>query len=78
MSGFIEHQRFPTEIEFLNAETMAQTLDGCTAFWRAPYAVYAHGAEAWVCPYCLSVTDMTSRMPIGPASCTECGMVLQR
>lgn len=68
----------PTLAQLAAAERVASEVRGVTSTKRTQYAVYAFGVEAWVCPWCLEVTRLLgNRLPMAPASCINCGQVLQ-
>lgn len=72
-----EPKRRPTRDELTQAASVAWALSGATNVTVTEFAAYAHGIEAWVCPHCLEVTDVSQRMPLAPANCESCGALLQ-
>lgn len=71
------HSRFtppPTRDELTQAEYVAWMLQGTTNVRVTEHAVYAFGAEAWVCPRCLRPNHpmREGKMPIVPTACKRC------
>lgn len=58
---------------FQEATAVAENLTGTTSVSVTSYAVWAHGADKWVCPGCLAVSEPGP--PLSPGNCT-CGAVL--
>jgi hypothetical protein len=67
----------PNRDELTEAASVALQLTSTTSITETEFAVYAHGAEAWVCPHCLTVNDVSQRMPLAPMNCERCAAVLQ-
>jgi hypothetical protein len=58
---------------FEAATAVAEKLPGATRISATSYAVWAHGADKWVCPDCLAVSD--SGPPLASHYC-RCGATL--
>ena len=64
----------PTRDELTEAEYVAWMLKGTTKVKMTEHAVYAFGADAWVCPKCLKPNHMVRRgnLPLAPTTCLRC------
>jgi len=70
--------RHPSRDELTQAMSVALALGSVTSVTETEFAVYAHGAEAWICPNCLSVNELgQNQLPLAPTNCYRCGTVLQ-
>jgi hypothetical protein len=73
MASIVNNTEY-TDEQVQAAVTVAEALPDFTKAEVTSYAVWAHGAEKWVCIPCTTVNE--SRRTLEREDCTSCGTVL--